>query len=83
MKIATVRQLRNQYSELLRWIEAGEEVLITKRGVAIARLIPERLSKSHKVDWNKSAALRLDRSTLPVLSANEAASVLNESQGVG
>jgi prevent-host-death family protein len=81
MKIATVRQLRNQYSELLRWIEAGEEVLITKRGVAIARLIPERLPEPQQVDWSKSAALRLDRKRLPLLSANEAASILAESQG--
>jgi prevent-host-death family protein len=81
MKTATVRQLRNQYSELLRWIEAGEEVLITKRGVAIARLIPEKNPRQHRVDWRMSAALRLDRDGLPLLSANEVASILAESQG--
>jgi prevent-host-death family protein len=83
MKTATVRQLRNQYSQLLRWLEAGEEVLITRRGVTIARLVPERPPKLDRADWSNSAALRLDRGTLPVLNAYEAASVLNESQGVG
>jgi len=81
MKTATLRQLRNQYSELLRWIEAGEEVLITKRGVAIARLIPERSPNMCPVDWRKSAAFRLDRSGLPLLGADQAALIVSESQG--
>jgi antitoxin (DNA-binding transcriptional repressor) of toxin-antitoxin stability system len=81
MKTATVRQLRNQYSELLSWIAAGEEVLITRRGVAIARLIPERSPKERLVDWKQSAAFRLDRGSLPLLSANQAALILSESQG--
>ena len=83
MKTATVRQLRNQYSQLLKWLEAGEEVLITRRGAAIARLVPERPQKNDQADWKNSAALRLDRSSFPVLTANEAASILAESQAVG
>ena len=81
MKTATVRQLRNRYMELLEWIEAGEEVAISRRGVVIARLVPETAHKSKRIDWKKSAAVRLDRYGLPVLSAEESAAILTESQG--
>jgi antitoxin (DNA-binding transcriptional repressor) of toxin-antitoxin stability system len=42
MKTVTVRQLRNQFALVSRWIEDGEEVKITKRGRVFARIIPER-----------------------------------------
>jgi antitoxin (DNA-binding transcriptional repressor) of toxin-antitoxin stability system len=41
MKTATVRELRNQFALVSRWIEEGEEVKITKRGRVFARIIPE------------------------------------------
>ena len=55
MKTATVRELRNQYRSVLGWVEAGEEVAISKRGKVIARLVPEK-PKSKQVDWAQSAA---------------------------
>jgi antitoxin (DNA-binding transcriptional repressor) of toxin-antitoxin stability system len=41
MKIATVRELRNRYTQLLKWLDTGEEIKITRRGVVIARLVPK------------------------------------------
>jgi prevent-host-death family protein len=80
MKTATVRELRNQYRHVLGWVEAGEEVTISKRGKIIARLVPEKL-KVKQVDWAQSAALRMDRKDLPVLSAAQSKSILSDSQG--
>ena len=40
MKTATVADLRNNFARISRWIEAGEEVEITKRGKRFARLGP-------------------------------------------
>jgi antitoxin (DNA-binding transcriptional repressor) of toxin-antitoxin stability system len=40
MKTATVRDLRNSFARISRWIEAGESVEVTKRGKAFARLLP-------------------------------------------
>ena len=58
MKTATVRELRNRYTQLLEWIDAGEEVRITRRGIVIARLVPENRARAHPgVDWTRSAAL--------------------------
>ena len=81
MKTATVRHLRNQYSAVLRWIDAGEEVTISRRGKIVARLVPEPASRRKRVDWSASAALGMDKSSLPRLSARTAAALLAESQG--
>ena len=80
MKTATVRELRNQYRSVLSWVEAGEEVAISKRGKVIARLVPEK-PKALRIDWTQSAAMRMDRKALPVLTARQSKSLLAESQG--
>lgn len=71
MKTATVRELRNHYADLLRRVQAGEEIAISQRGKIVARLVPEKEEKPEKVDWKKSAALQLDRSNVRVLTPEE------------
>jgi antitoxin (DNA-binding transcriptional repressor) of toxin-antitoxin stability system len=81
MKTATVRELRNRYTTVLKWIDAGEQVAISKRGVIIARLVPEKVWSSKGVDWTTSAAFRRDRSGERVLSATETAALLSDNKG--
>ena len=33
-------EAKNKLSTLLSWVESGEEVIITRRGKAVARLVP-------------------------------------------
>jgi prevent-host-death family protein len=40
MKTASVRDLRNHFARVSRWIKDGQEVEITSRGVTLARLVP-------------------------------------------
>ncbi|MEP2777157.1 MAG: type II toxin-antitoxin system prevent-host-death family antitoxin [Luteolibacter sp.] len=40
MKTATVRDLRNQFAQVAKWIEEGEDVEITRSGKPFARLAP-------------------------------------------
>lgn len=80
MKVASVRDLRNTYNELLRQVEAGEEVVIQRRGKPVARLIPEPV-RATEVDWSQSAALRRDKSKWPPLGQGEVREVLGESSG--
>ena len=40
MKTATVRDLRNSFARISRWLEAGELVEVTKRGRIFARILP-------------------------------------------
>ena len=41
MKTATIRDLRNQFARVSKWLENGEVVQIVKRGKPFARVIPE------------------------------------------
>lgn len=81
MRTATVRDLRNHYTSLLSWISAGEEIIITQRGKAIARLIPEKTPIPNKVDWSTSPALLRDRSQEKMLTAEESLNLIRESGG--
>ena len=81
MKTASVRDLRNNYTSVLRWISAGEDVLITRRGAVIARLSPETARTARKVDWASSPEVLRDRSGETVLSAEQSAKILAEAGG--
>lgn len=81
MKTATVRDLRNRYTSLLSWIGAGEEIIITQRGKAIARLIPEQNEPTGKVDWSDSPAVKRDRTQARVLTAQESSEIIHEASG--
>jgi antitoxin (DNA-binding transcriptional repressor) of toxin-antitoxin stability system len=41
MKTATVRDLRNRFALLSRWLEKGETIEILKRGKPVAELVPK------------------------------------------
>jgi prevent-host-death family protein len=81
MKTATVRDLRNRYTSLLSWIGAGEEIVITQRGKAIARLIPAQDHDPQAVDWSESPAVKRDRSGSRVMSAEESLEIIHEASG--
>lgn len=81
MKTATVRELRNHYTDVLGWIDAGEDVLITRRGKVIARLSPETDEAVGKADWKNSPEVCRDRSAEPCLSADDSAAILKEAAG--
>ena len=81
MKTATVRDLRNRYTSLLNWIGAGEEIIITQRGKAIARLIPEQDQTAVGVDWSQSPAVKRDRSGARPVTAAESLELIHEAGG--
>jgi prevent-host-death family protein len=41
MKKASLRDLQHHLSEIMRYVDHGEEVQITKRNRVVARLVPE------------------------------------------
>jgi antitoxin (DNA-binding transcriptional repressor) of toxin-antitoxin stability system len=41
MKTATVRELRNDFGRLSKWLEKGETIEILKRGKPVAELVPK------------------------------------------
>ena len=81
MKTATVRELRNHCTTLLESVKSGEEVVITERGIPVARLVPEKPAERGKVDWSTSHAVTRDRSGEKMLTAEESVSVVREASG--
>ncbi len=80
-KTATVRDLRNHYTSLLRWIEAGEEVLITRKGQAVAKLSPVGQVAPAAVNWADSPEVKRDRDRETRLTAEESAALIAEAGG--
>jgi antitoxin (DNA-binding transcriptional repressor) of toxin-antitoxin stability system len=58
MKTATVRDLRNRFAAVAKWIEEGEQVTITRHGGAFATLSPAAPKPSGSLDWTKRLAQR-------------------------
>lgn len=52
-RIITQRELRNQSGEVMRALDAGETILVTRNGVAVAELTPLRRRRF----VNRNAAL--------------------------
>jgi prevent-host-death family protein len=59
MKTATVRDLRNRFADVAKWIEQGEPVSITRNGQPFATLSAAKPKKPRKPDW----AARMKRFT--------------------
>jgi prevent-host-death family protein len=56
MKIVNVHEAKTTLSELLKKVEAGEEIIIARAGKPIARLVPaakttKRVFGFDKADW--------------------------------
>jgi prevent-host-death family protein len=81
MRKATVRDPQNRYTNLLRWIRAGEEIVITRRGKPVARLVPEPTAPAGEIDWLQSPAVNRDRSTARQLTAEESVTILRDAGG--
>ena len=58
MRTATVRDLRNNFASVAKWIEHGEEIAITRNGKSFATLSPAPPAKAQKVDWAARFAKR-------------------------
>jgi prevent-host-death family protein len=80
MKSTTVRELRNNYSKVLKWVSKGEEVEVTRRGKVVAKVIPPPPTHPSAVDWSRSAALNRKPWSAP-LTPDQSAAILVESQG--
>lgn len=81
MKTATVRDLRNHYTSLLRWTAAGEEILITQKGVPVARLLPVGSVAPPSVNWADSPEVKRDRRRETRLTASESSALIAEAGG--
>lgn len=71
MKTATVREAQHHLAKLLTEVEAGAEIMLTRRGVEVAKLVPKDASVSSpeiKVDWD--AFLEMQKGQLPKIKGS-------------
>jgi antitoxin (DNA-binding transcriptional repressor) of toxin-antitoxin stability system len=81
MRTATVSEYLENSADVLKWVEDGEVVQISRDGVVVAKLMPvrsvvaENANGSHEVDWSQSAAFR-DRTGEHIFTDEEVRSLL-------
>lgn len=51
MKKASVREIQHHFSDVLRHVEDGEEVYITKRNKIVAKIIPQNEIQNGPVEY--------------------------------
>ena len=74
MKTATTREVQHHFSKVLDWVEAGEEVIVTRRGEDVALIVPVESVEDvldQPIDWCDSVRSRNDSlMTLPQMKRN-------------
>lgn len=68
MSAHSIAEAKARFSELLKRAEAGEEIVITRRGEAVARLAPISVERK-PADWARIDALR---NRMPPMKTNSA-----------
>lgn len=68
MRIVSVAEAKSRLSDLLNTVEAGEEVVITRHGKAVARVVAEEAPRQ-SLPLKRLAALR---ASLPAWSVSSA-----------
>ena len=51
MKTATIRKMQHNLSEVLSWVQRGEEVHVLRRNKVVARLLPPQPQPSKSPDF--------------------------------
>ncbi len=54
-------EAKNRFGQLLDWVEAGDEVVITRRGKVVARLVPPAGALSREARHEVVARIRARR----------------------
>jgi antitoxin (DNA-binding transcriptional repressor) of toxin-antitoxin stability system len=82
MKRASIRQVRHDFNTVLDWIDAGEQVEISKRGKVVALLAPPPPVKASRSRKRPDFGARLKmRDGGRVLSAGVMDEILADSKG--
>jgi prevent-host-death family protein len=60
----SAREANQQFSRILRDVEAGTEILVTRRGRPVARIVPAQPSGERRLTPEQEAALERTRQRL-------------------
>ena len=66
MKSAAITNLKSSLSKYIKWVKAGEEVIVTERGRPVAKIVPvERESAEQLAELEKQGLIRRGSGRLP------------------
>jgi antitoxin (DNA-binding transcriptional repressor) of toxin-antitoxin stability system len=80
-RTATVRELRNRFADVAKWIADGEEVTILRGGIVFATLAPPGAPVSPTADWAARFKKRQPIPTKRKLTAAETQAFYDEMKG--
>jgi prevent-host-death family protein len=60
----SAREANQQFSRILREVEAGTEILVTRRGRPVARIVPAQQARERQLTQEQEAALERTRRRL-------------------
>jgi prevent-host-death family protein len=63
-RLVSAREANQQFSRLLRDVEAGAEILVTRRGRPVARIVPAQSPGERQLTPEQEAALERTRHRL-------------------
>lgn len=58
MKEIGAFEAKSRLGKLLDWVEAGEEVVITRRGKVVARMVPPSMTFDPERGWRAAQRIR-------------------------
>ena len=61
MRTVSLMTANQQFSRLIREVEGGEDIVITRRGRPIARLVPHREDKTEDPEWAAAYGRMMER----------------------
>jgi prevent-host-death family protein len=61
MKEVGAFEAKSRFGQLLDWVEAGDEVVITRRGKVVARLVPPAGAVNREASIEAAARIRARR----------------------
>jgi prevent-host-death family protein len=61
MKEIGAFEAKSKFGQLLDWVEAGDEIVITRRGKIVARLVPPAAAVDHGAGIAAAARIRARR----------------------
>lgn len=79
MKTVTVRHVQHNLAAVIEAVRKGQEITITRRGTAVARIVPVRRPEG-TVRWPDSAA-RMKRLGPGATSGTPASQIIDEMRG--
>ncbi len=61
MRTVSLMTANQEFSRLIREVERGEDIVITRRGRPIARLVPHRSDRTAHPEWRAAYGRMMER----------------------